>query len=156
MEAVLVRRVIIGDGSCRCEGLEGIPVIGGLVGVVAGIPTTDDGLSSAVIWMLLDIITGQLSHFNPTSECVNSHHNTNSRLLTYKLQLNTTVLFGLVILPCFLGVFTLIFTAKTEQSAFPRRERHFDFPFPVIGFFLILTFFLGSRSRIWNRYTQAL
>lgn len=75
MEAVLVRRVIIGDGSCRCDGLVGMPVIGGLVGVVAGMPTTtDDGLSSVVIWMLLDIfLWNLLSHVlnNAVSECVN-------------------------------------------------------------------------------------
>lgn len=85
VEAVLVRRVIIGDGSCRCDGLDGIPVIGGLVGVVVVVvgaagdmPTTDDGLlSSVVIWMLLDIVSRFLGELPPslrtdTSECENS------------------------------------------------------------------------------------
>lgn len=88
VEAVLVRRVIIGDGSCRCDGLDGIPVIGGLVGVVVVVvvgvgiagdmPTTDDGLlSSVVIWMLLDIVSRFLGELplslrTDASECVNS------------------------------------------------------------------------------------
>lgn len=52
VEAVLVRRVIIGDGSCKCEGLIGMLGID-LVGVVM---STDNGLSLAVIWILLEDI----------------------------------------------------------------------------------------------------
>lgn len=52
VEAVLVRRVIIGDGSCRWDGLEGMLDTGGggpgvLVGVIK--PAVVAGLSSAVI-----------------------------------------------------------------------------------------------------------
>lgn len=68
VEAVLVRRVIIGDGSCKCDGLDGMPVIGGLVGVVVVMPTTtDEGLSSVVIWILLDILF--LGNSSSLEEC---------------------------------------------------------------------------------------
>lgn len=52
VDAVLVRRVIIGDGSCKCDGLEGMLATG-----FGGVVIPVDGLSSAVIWMLLDIFT---------------------------------------------------------------------------------------------------
>lgn len=51
VEAVLVRRVMIGDGSCKWDGLDGILATG-----FGGVVMPVDGLSSAVIWMLLDMM----------------------------------------------------------------------------------------------------
>lgn len=51
VEAVLVRRVMIGDGSCRWDGLDGMLATG-----FGGVVMPVEGLSSAVIWMLLDMM----------------------------------------------------------------------------------------------------
>lgn len=55
VEAVLVRRVMIGDGSCKWDGLDGMLATG-----FGGVVMPVDGLSSAVIWMLLDMMVTAL------------------------------------------------------------------------------------------------